>query len=106
MIIIEIIKPSKLEKESPNNEHDMGYKDIFYKKSHFLHFLRKYIGKSWAEDISEDDLILMNTSFVLPDHKGKECDVIYRAKQRKRRYFLRIIGITVTCGFYNAISLT
>jgi len=64
----------------PKDEHDLGYKDLFAKKDTFLHFLKKYIRANWVNEINEDDLILMDKSFILTDYKDKEADVIYRCK--------------------------
>ena len=54
-------------KTPPKNEHDHGYKSLFSKKKNFMHFLRKYIGITWVNEIDEDDLILMNNTFILKD---------------------------------------
>jgi len=58
----------------------LGYKDFFAKESTFMHFLKKYIGAKWVNEIVEDDLVLMNNTFIFQDYKDKETDVIYRAK--------------------------
>ena len=62
------------------SRQSIGYKRIFSKKQHFLHFLSKYIKADWAANIDEDDLTLIDKSFIDADFKQKESDVIYRAK--------------------------
>jgi len=49
------------------DEHDHGYKSLFSKKKNFMHFLRKYIGVAWVNEIDEDDLLLMNNTFIYND---------------------------------------
>ena len=63
-----------------HQKHDKGYKRIFSKKQHFLHFLKKYIKADWANNIGEDDLTLIDKTFIDADFKQKESDVIYRVK--------------------------
>jgi len=67
-------------KTPPKDEHDHGYKSLFSKKKNFMHFLRKYIGIAWVNEIDEDDLVLMNNTFILKDFRDKETDIIYRLK--------------------------
>ena len=73
------------------DEHDVGYKSLFSKKDNFVHFLRKYIGADWAAEISEDDLILMDKSFILKDYKDKEADIIYRARFKGREIIFYVL---------------
>ncbi|MCL2322504.1 MAG: Rpn family recombination-promoting nuclease/putative transposase [Oscillospiraceae bacterium] len=75
MILIDINTP-------PKDEHDLGYKSLFSKKKSFMHFLSKYIGAEWVNEINEDDLVLMNNTFILKDYKDKESDIIYRLKMK------------------------
>jgi predicted transposase/invertase (TIGR01784 family) len=42
--------------------------------------LKKYIGEKWVDDISAEDLVPMDKSFILKDYKDKEADVIYRVR--------------------------
>jgi len=71
----------------PKDEHDLGYKSLFSKKKNFMHLLIKYIGKyigaEWVNKINEDDLLLMNNTFILKDYKDKETDIIYRLKLKE-----------------------
>lgn len=62
------------------HEHDVGYKKVFSKKRNFLHFIRKYIQVDWVNNIDENDLILIDKSFVEADYKDKESDIIYKIK--------------------------
>jgi hypothetical protein len=44
-----------------NIKHDEGYRKLFSSTGNFLHFLKKYIGESWVEGISEEDLEQTNS---------------------------------------------
>jgi len=72
-------------------EHDRGYKKVFAKKENFLHFLKKYIRADWAGEISESDLVSVNTSFVLKDYANREADVIYRARVKGREIIFYVL---------------
>jgi len=61
-------------------KHDTGYKGIFAKKRHFLHFLKKYVKAEWVGDITEKDLTPVNTTFVDEEYQNRESDVIYKVK--------------------------
>ena len=75
----------------PKDEHDLGYKSLLSKKNNFLHLLRKYIGAKWVNEISEDDLMLMDKSFILPDYKDKESDIIYRLRLKGKDIFFYVL---------------
>jgi hypothetical protein len=49
------------------NLHDLGYKSVLIRKDQFLHMLKKYIGASWANNIKEDDLELIDKEFIPKD---------------------------------------
>jgi len=76
---------------SVHQKHDKGYKRIFSKKQHFLHFLGKYIKADWAASIDEEDLTLIDKSFIEADFKQRESDVIYRAKIKGREIIFYVL---------------
>ena len=78
-------------KKKVKDEHDVGYKSLFAKKDNFLHFLKKYIVADWIDDIDENNLTPMNTSFILKDYKDKEADVIYRANIKGREIIFYVL---------------
>ncbi|WP_052219839.1 Rpn family recombination-promoting nuclease/putative transposase [Clostridium homopropionicum] len=59
-------------------EHDVGYKHIFSHKGTFLEFLRSFTKKEWAKLINEEDLILVDKSYVLSDFEEEESDILYK----------------------------
>jgi predicted transposase/invertase (TIGR01784 family) len=93
------------------DEHDVGYKSLFSNKDNFLHFLKKYIGAQWVDDVSVDDLLLMDKSFILKDYKDKEADVIYRVKLKGREVIFYVLlelqsSVDYTMGFRLLLYMT
>lgn len=66
----------------PEHINDKGYKRMFSKKKNFLHFLHKYIALPWVSAITEDDLELIDKSFIDDDFRERESDIIYRVKNK------------------------
>lgn len=60
------------------HEHDVGYKHIFSHKGTFLEFLRSFTKKGWADSIKEEDLVLVDKSYILSDFEEEESDILYR----------------------------
>jgi len=63
-----------------NRKHDESYKDILSDKYRFLHFLMKYIAKSWTANISADDMERVDKSFITKEYGHIDSDLIYRLK--------------------------
>ena len=59
-----------------HNEHDVGYKHIFSNRSTFLELLRSFVKKDWVNLIKEEDLILVDKSYILSDFEEEESDII------------------------------
>jgi predicted transposase YdaD len=72
-------------------EHDKGYKRIFSKTRHFLHFLKKYTLAEWGNSIDETDLVWIDTTHIDEEFKNRESDVIYRAKLNGREIIFYIL---------------
>lgn len=62
------------------HEHDVGYKHIFSHKATFLEFLKSFTKKEWAEIIKEEDLVLVDKSYILADFEEEESDILYKVK--------------------------
>lgn len=61
-----------------HHEHDVGYKHIFSHKGTFLELLRSFAKKEWANLINEEDLILVDKSYILSDFEEEESDILYK----------------------------
>ncbi|MDU5724342.1 MAG: Rpn family recombination-promoting nuclease/putative transposase, partial [Clostridium butyricum] len=46
----------------------------------FLEFLRSFTKKEWANLIKEEDLILVDKSYILSDFEEEESDILYKVK--------------------------
>lgn len=60
--------------------YDKGYKRMLSKRKNFLHFLQKYIRLGWVDGIREEDLQLIDKSFIDDDFKERESDIVYRVR--------------------------
>lgn len=69
-----------LKNREVHHEHDVGYKHIFSHKATFLEFLRSFTKKEWANLIKEEDLILVDKSYILSDFEEEESDILYKVK--------------------------
>jgi predicted transposase/invertase (TIGR01784 family) len=67
-----------VKKNKVYHEHDVGYKHIFSHRGTFLEFLRSFTKKGWADLIKEEDLILVDKSYILSDFEEEESDILYR----------------------------
>jgi len=84
----------KTDPKPPHHPHDKGYRQLLTNKKTFLELLRTFAGESWAAEIDEGDLTLVNKSYVLQDFSDKEADIVYR---------LRLLGTEVI--FYVLLEL-
>lgn len=66
------------ETKTVHHEHDVGYKHIFSHRETFLELLRSFIKKDWVNLIKEEDLVLVDKSYILNDFEEQESDVVYR----------------------------
>jgi hypothetical protein len=54
-----------------HNPHDKRFKELFFNKKAFISFLRDCVDEPWTNDITEDDLRKINSSFILQDFSEK-----------------------------------
>lgn len=59
--------------------HDTRLKELFRNKGAFVSLLRDCVKPSWADDLDEGSLRRSEDSFILPDFRQKEADVVYEA---------------------------
>jgi len=65
----------------PHQPHDKGYKYLFHSKRAFLEFLRAFIPRDWVHQIDEDHLYRPETTYILPDFRDKEADIVYKLRR-------------------------
>ena len=73
----------KTSNKEPHHPHDKGYKQLLSNKKTFLELIRTFVREDWAKEIDEDDLVLVNKSYILQDFSEKEADVVYRLRTRE-----------------------
>ena len=64
----------------PHNPHDKGYRQLLSNGKTFLELLQTFVGEEWVREICEDDLTLVDKSYILQDFRDKEADVVYRLR--------------------------
>ena len=62
-----------------NKPHDTRHKELFSYKDAFISLLKDCVKAEWINDLDKDSLKKSNTSFILPDFKKKEADIVYEA---------------------------
>ena len=66
-------------KKSANNIHDRSYKDLYSNKEVFLNLVKEMLKASWAKDLKEDNLVLVDKEYILSDYEENEADIVYKA---------------------------
>ena len=74
-----------------HHSYDKGYRQLLTNKKAFLQLIKSFVKEKWVDEINEDDLILVNKSFVLKDFTEKEADIVYRLKTREGDVILYIL---------------
>jgi len=74
---------SRPDKKQIHHPHDKGYKQLLSNKKTFLELIRTFVREDWVSDINENDLILVDKSYILQDFSEKEADIVYRLKTRE-----------------------
>ena len=64
----------------PEHVYDKGYKRVLSRRRNFLHFLQKYIRLGWIDHVGEDDIELIDKSFIDDDFRERESDIVYRVR--------------------------
>ena len=65
-------------KKEINNIHDKSYKDLYSHKEVFLDLVKEMLKAQWAKNISMNNLILLDKSYILSDYEENEADIVYR----------------------------
>lgn len=67
-------------KKDINNIHDKSYKTLFSNKNIFLNLINDFTEEQWKEELTADNLTLVNKFFILADYEEVEADIIYQAE--------------------------
>lgn len=60
--------------------HDSGYKYLLSVKEIFIELLRSVIKQEWVKQIDASSLVKVDKSYILPDFRKRESDLVYRVK--------------------------
>ena len=83
-----------------NPKHDEGYKYILSKASNFLHFLKKYFPAPWTADISVDNIVKVNKTYITKELRHLDSDLIYMLKKGGTDvYFYVLLELQSTVDF-------
>lgn len=77
--------------EGVHQPHDTAYKYLLSSKKLFVQLLRSFVQKGWVDDVNEANLEPVPHSFIHPDFKKKEADLVYSVQvngQEVLFYFL------------------
>jgi predicted transposase/invertase (TIGR01784 family) len=58
--------------------HDKRYKELLSNKRTFIDLLKSCVGGPWTEQLTEDNLVKVDKSYILQDFEKKESDLVYR----------------------------
>ncbi|MEK0312287.1 Rpn family recombination-promoting nuclease/putative transposase [Cohnella sp. 56] len=64
--------------------HDTSYRYLLSSKKLFVELLRSFVSRGWVEEIDATELEAIDHSFVLPDFRRKEADLVYRLRMKNR----------------------
>jgi predicted transposase/invertase (TIGR01784 family) len=86
-------------KQDIHNTHDKGYKYLFGIKRLFVQLLRSFIQQGWAQKIIPEDVELVDKSFILPDFKDQEADLVYKVKIDGGDVYFYLLELQSTVDF-------
>lgn len=78
-------------KKAINNIHDRSYKDLYSNKIVFLDLVKEMLKASWAKDLKEENLILVDKEYILSDYEENESDIVYKANIEGREVIFYIL---------------
>ena len=79
------------EENQPPFPHDSGYKFLFSSKRAFLQLLQSFVKTGWAQAVDEASLVRVDKSFILPDFKNKEADLVYQASLKDQEVIFYLL---------------
>ena len=89
-----------------NNIHDKGYKDLFSNKETFLDFIQTFVSNTWGNNITKENLVLVDKSYVLSDYEELESDIVYKANFGDTEvYFFMLLEFQSTVDYRMPIRL-
>jgi len=73
------------------NIHDKSYKDLFSNKDVFIKLIQNYVSDTWGSKLEEENLSLIDKSFILQDYEKIESDIVYKASIENQEVIFYIL---------------
>ena len=84
--------------------NDRGYKFLLSSRRIFLQLLNTFVKQGWVEEIDEENMMLVNKSFILQDFKDKEADLVYKIKVKEQEViFYVLFELQSSVDYQNAL---
>ena len=80
-----------MKEETIHNQHDKSYKSFLTQKESFIQFLQGFVHQSWAKEINQEQLELINKSFIPLDYEQRESDIIYKVQRGNKEFYFYIL---------------
>jgi predicted transposase/invertase (TIGR01784 family) len=77
--------------EPKYHEHDIGYKHFFKYKKNVIELLSSFVKKDWTKNIKEENLILVDKSYIVGEFDEEEADIVYRLKLDDQEVIIYIL---------------
>lgn len=78
-------------KKDINNIHDKSYKTLFSNKDIFLNLINDFTEEKWKNELTAENLTLVNKSFILADYEEVEADIVYQAEIEGQKVIFYIL---------------
>lgn len=78
-------------KKEMHHIHDKSYKDLFSNKGLLVNMIQSFVESSWGKEISEDNMELVNKSYILSDYEELESDIVYKATIENKEVIFYIL---------------
>ncbi|MDR2043090.1 MAG: Rpn family recombination-promoting nuclease/putative transposase [Clostridium sp.] len=86
-----VIPETPLAEQSGIPKYDAGYKQEFSNKSHFLHFLKKYVKADWAKELTEENIELCDREFLLDGFLKRQADLLYQVTRGEMSLYVYVL---------------
>lgn len=80
----------KIKKEM-HHIHDKSYKDLFSNKELLVKLIQNFIETPWGKEIIEDNMELVNKSYILSDYEELESDIVYKTTIHNKEVIFYIL---------------
>lgn len=78
-------------KREIHNIHDKSYKELFSNKEILITMIQSFIKSSWGKEITEENISLVNKSYILSDYEELESDIVYKAEIENQEVIFYIL---------------